>query len=65
MNEYIKSEPTFLTTKEVLERYRLKSAVTLWNWRKKMNFPDPIHNGRFYSAAQIKKWDSVQISEVA
>lgn len=58
----IDTEQTYLTTDEVLNRYRLKSKVTLWNWRKKLDFPDPIHFGRFYSAAQLEEWDKKQLN---
>ncbi|GAB1102415.1 helix-turn-helix transcriptional regulator [Shewanella algae] len=50
----------FLTTKEVMERYRLSSPTTLWNWRRKIGFPAPIHNGRFYSRKQLEAWDREQ-----
>ncbi|QQK59663.1 AlpA family transcriptional regulator [Shewanella sp. LC6] len=54
------NEPLFLTTKEVLERYRIKSKVTLWKWRKEAGFPEPIHNGRHYAKDSLDKWGEQQ-----
>ena len=48
----------YLTTKQVKERFKIKSNVTLYNWRKKKGFPEPIC-GRLYSVNDIEKWESV------
>ncbi|BDM64584.1 hypothetical protein NFHSH190041_20360 [Shewanella sp. NFH-SH190041] len=58
----MQDEPLFLTTEEVLQRYRIKSKVTLWNWRKKLGFPAPVHHGRFFVTAQLREWDKTQMS---
>ncbi|UAL42175.1 hypothetical protein K8B83_14970 [Shewanella inventionis] len=55
-------EPLFLKTKEVMERYRIRSSATLWKWRKELDFPAPIHNGRFYNIQALEKWDEKQLS---
>ncbi|MCU7962780.1 helix-turn-helix domain-containing protein [Shewanella sp. SM20] len=49
-------EPLFLTTKEVMTRYRISSSATLWKWRRN----DAIHNGRHYLKASLDKWDEKQ-----
>ena len=49
----------FINTAEVKARYGFNSSVTLHNWRKKRNFPEPL-NGRYYSLAQIKQWEQNQ-----
>ena len=59
----IKQPVLFLTTSEVMTRYRISSSATLWKWRRKMGFPQPIHNGRFYNLAELEKWDELQISQ--
>ncbi|MCH4294195.1 helix-turn-helix domain-containing protein [Shewanella sp. 3B26] len=53
-------QPQFLTTKEVMQRYRIASPATLWNWRKRLGFPGPVHHGRFYSLRQLEAWDLAQ-----
>lgn len=53
-------EPLFLTTKEVMTRYRISSSATLWKWRRNDGFPAPIHNGRHYLKASLDKWDEKQ-----
>lgn len=53
-------EPHFLTTKEVMTRYRISSSATLWKWRRNDGFPAPIHNGRHYLKASLDKWDEKQ-----
>lgn len=53
-------EPLFLTTKEVMTRYRISSSATLWKWRRNDGFPAPIHNGRHYLKASLNKWDEKQ-----
>lgn len=53
-------EPLFLTTKEVMTRYRISSSATLWKWRRNNGFPAPIHNGRHYLKASLDKWDEKQ-----
>ena len=49
----------YLTTKQVKERFRFSSSVTLHNWRKKRGFPNPI-NGRLYSITEIEQWEKEQ-----
>ncbi|WP_448216248.1 helix-turn-helix transcriptional regulator [Endozoicomonas sp. 2B-B] len=49
----------FLNVKEVKDRYGFSSSVTLYNWRKKKGFPNPI-SGRYYSLEKIKKWEEEQ-----
>ncbi len=49
----------FLNTKEVKARYGISSSVTLFNWRKKKGFPQPI-SGRYYPVEQIEKWEQEQ-----
>ncbi|MGE6647979.1 helix-turn-helix transcriptional regulator [Shewanella colwelliana] len=53
-------ETLFLTTKEVMTRYRIRSSATLWKWRRNDGFPAPIHNGRHYLKASLDKWDEKQ-----
>jgi hypothetical protein len=55
-------EPLFLNTKEVMVRYRINSTATLWNWRKALGFPAPIHNGRFYNIQALNQWDEKQLT---
>lgn len=55
MNNQIK----FLTTKEVLERYKI-SPATLSRWRKNLGFPEPIINRRHYLIDAIDAWDEQQ-----
>ncbi|MBP6520519.1 MULTISPECIES: hypothetical protein [unclassified Shewanella] len=52
--------PLFLTTKEVMTRYRISSSATLWKWRRNDGFPAPIHNGRHYLKASLDKRDEKQ-----
>ncbi|GGY88028.1 helix-turn-helix transcriptional regulator [Shewanella fodinae] len=54
------NEPMFLNTKQVLARYGINSAATLWNWRQTLGFPKPIHNGRHYDRRQLDEWDQKQ-----
>lgn len=53
-------EPQFLTTQEVMDRYKIKSKATLWKWRQSLGFPKPVHNGRHYELKQLAQWDEQQ-----
>ncbi len=54
------TQPQFLTTQEVMDRYGIRSKATLWKWRHTLNFPNPIHNGRHYDLLQLNAWDEAQ-----
>lgn len=51
----------FLTTAEVMQRYRISSTATLWKWKKKLGFPQPVNNGRFYNIQSLENWDKQQL----
>ena len=61
-NTAMKQPVLFLTTSEVMTRYRISSSATLGKWRRNLGFPQPIHNGRFYNLAELEKWDELQVA---
>jgi predicted DNA-binding transcriptional regulator AlpA len=49
----------YLTTKDLVERYSV-TPKTIYNWRKKKGFPDPVAKGKYdlYITAEIDRWES-------
>jgi predicted DNA-binding transcriptional regulator AlpA len=58
--DHCTQDTQFLTTKEVMTRYRISSSATLWKWRRNDGFPMPVHNGRHYLKASLERWDEMQ-----
>lgn len=52
----IEPEEVFLTTAEVMAKYKIKSATTLWSWEKKGKLqPERMGKNRLFPESKIKQ----------
>ena len=60
-------EPSYFTTNDLKERYKIRATRTLKEWRKKRGFPEPIKLARgssaLYPIKDVLAWEQEQLNQ--